>query len=446
MSTKITSFEMENVKRVRAVKYSPAQTGLTTLGGNNAQGKTSILDGIVYALGGEKYRPSGLQRVGGVVPANVKIELSNGVLVERSGKNATLKVTDPNGGKSGQRLLDEFIEELALNLPKFLNMKSADKAKVLLQILGIEQELKEIDEAEKAAYDERTVQGRIADQKEKYAAEMPEWHNVPEEPLTSGELVAQSQQIMQRNAERQAARENIQALQAAALLTARRFEDKEARVKELAAMLDKAKAELAEAEADAVQAAIKAEQAAVIPVDENESTAEIEARLNELEEINGKIRANSDKQKAINDAEDAREVYRALSAKVEAVRERRRALLASVRLPLPELSVEAGELVYKGQQWDCMSGMEQVRVACAIVRRLKPECGFVLLDKLEGFDTVQLGELGAWLEAEGLQAIATRVSTGEECSIIIEDGMIAGGENRECVDEIPQPPAQDMDW
>jgi NAD(P) transhydrogenase subunit alpha len=31
---------------------------------------------------------------------------------------------------------------------------------------------------------------------------------------------------------------------------------------------------------------------------------------------------------------------------------------------------------------------------------------------------------GEWLEKEGLQAIATRVSTGDECSIIIEDGYI----------------------
>ena len=37
-------------------------------------------------------------------------------------------------------------------------------------------------------------------------------------------------------------------------------------------------------------------------------------------------------------------------------------------------------------------------------------------------DTDTLKEFGEWLEKEGLQAIATRVSTGEECSIIIEDG------------------------
>ena len=37
-------------------------------------------------------------------------------------------------------------------------------------------------------------------------------------------------------------------------------------------------------------------------------------------------------------------------------------------------------------------------------------------------DTETLREFGEWLEAEGLQAIATRVSTGDECSVIIEDG------------------------
>ena len=53
-----------------------------------------------------------------------------------------------------------------------------------------------------------------------------------------------------------------------------------------------------------------------------------------------------------------------------------------------------------------------------------PKCGFVLLDKLEQMDLNTLNEFGKWLEHEGLQAIATRVSTGDECSIIIEDGMV----------------------
>ena len=90
-----------------------------------------------------------------------------------------------------------------------------------------------------------------------------------------------------------------------------------------------------------------------------------------------------------------------------------------------------GELTYKGQKWDNMSGSDRLKVATAIVRELNPKCGFVLLDKLEQMDRTTLQEFGQWLEAEGLQAIATRVSTGEECSILIEDGYVLGQEHPE---------------
>ena len=81
--------------------------------------------------------------------------------------------------------------------------------------------------------------------------------------------------------------------------------------------------------------------------------------------------------------------------------------------------------------WDNMSSSEQLKVATAIVRKLNPKCGFVLLDKLEQMDVDTLQEFGKWLEQEGLQAIATRVSTGDECSIIIEDGMVASAQDPE---------------
>ncbi|MCY9764213.1 chromosome segregation protein SMC, partial [Paenibacillus alvei] len=110
--------------------------------------------------------------------------------------------------------------------------------------------------------------------------------------------------------------------------------------------------------------------------------------------------------------------------------------LTNANLPLPGLSVEDGELIYNGQKWDNMSGADQLQVSTAIVRKLKPDCGFILLDKLEQMDLDTLQEFGQWLEQEGLQAIATRVSTGNECSIIIEDGYVVGQEQPNIV----QPP------
>ena len=94
MSVKITALEAENIKRIKAVELEPSPTGLTVIGGKNNQGKTSVLDAICWGLGGEKYRPSKAQREGALLPPNLKITLSNGIIVERKGKNSALKVTE----------------------------------------------------------------------------------------------------------------------------------------------------------------------------------------------------------------------------------------------------------------------------------------------------------------------------------------------------------------
>ncbi len=191
MSVKINALELENVKRIKAVKIEPAKNGLTVIGGRNNQGKTSVLDSIAWALGGNKYKPSNPERTGSVIPPHLKVTLDNGIIVERSGKNGSLKVTDPNGSKSGQQLLDSFIEQLALDLPKFMAMSSKEKANVLLKIIGIGDKLYELETAEQKFYNQRVTIGRIADQKQKYANELPMYNNVPNEPVSASELIRQ---------------------------------------------------------------------------------------------------------------------------------------------------------------------------------------------------------------------------------------------------------------
>ena len=63
--------------------------------------------------------------------------MSNGLVVERKGKNSDLKVIDPTGRKGGQQLLNEFVEQLALDLPKFMQANGKEKANTLLQIIGV---------------------------------------------------------------------------------------------------------------------------------------------------------------------------------------------------------------------------------------------------------------------------------------------------------------------
>jgi predicted ATP-dependent endonuclease of OLD family len=407
--SKILSLELSDVKRIKAVALEPKDNGLTIIGGRNGQGKTSVLDAIAWTLGGDKFKPSNPQRDGSVVPPAMKITLDNGITVERSGKNSALKVTDESGRKGGQALLNSFLTSFALDLPKFLECTPKEKANVLLQIIGVGDKLTEYDNEEAKLYNRRLEIGRIAEQKAKYAAEMPHHPDAPAEPVSVSELIRRQQDILARNGENQRKRANAKALmENAAALKAREVQ------------LERELAEVREQLAVAQQDADIASKTAAELVDE--STAELEESIRNAETINAKVADNANKARAQKEADEYKGEYDSLTDAIEDVRNSRRALLNGADMPLPELSVENGELTYNGQKWDCMSGSEQLKAAAAIVRRLNPECGFVLIDKLEQMDRQTLDEFGAWLEKEGLQAIATRVSTGDECSIIIEDG------------------------
>ncbi|HFU9391077.1 TPA: AAA family ATPase [Streptococcus agalactiae] len=409
MTITINKLEIENVKRIKAVKVEPSSKGLTIIGGNNNQGKTSVLDSIAWVLGGNKFKPSQAAREGTMVPPTLKITMSNGLIVERKGKNSSLKVIDPNGQKGGQQLLDSFVEELAINLPKFMDGTPKEKADVLLEIIGVGDQLAELELKEKELYNQRHTIGVIADQKEKFANEQPYYNDAPKELISIADLIQQQQEVLAKNGENARKRQNLSVIQ-------QNHQFKQSEVEHLKQQLATAEKQLQELSSD-LEIAQRDTMSLI-----DESTAEIEENISNIEEVNRKVRANLDKDKAEEDAKHQREQYNILTNDIESIRQQKRDLLINADLPLEGLSVDDGKLLYLGQEWDNMSGSQQLIVATAIVRKLKPDCGFVLIDKLEQMDNITLEQFGKWLEQEGLQAIATRVSTGEECAIIIEDG------------------------
>ena len=408
---KINKLELENVKKIKAVALTPSANGLTIIGGNNAQGKTSVLDAICWALGGNKYKPSNPQNDASVIPPNLNITLSNGLVVERTGKNSTLKVTDPNGNKGGQQLLDEFIEQLAIDLPKFMESSSKDKANTLLQIIGVGDQLALLEKEEKELYNERLAIGRIADQKKKFAKEQEYYQDAPKDLVSPSELIQKQQEILAKNGENQRKRENVARIEQDVAFFTKEVNSLKIQLNNKQEQLNISLADLEIAKKDAVDLI-------------DESTEELEQSIANIDEINRKVRANLDKEKAEDEAREYERQYESLTCKITEVRDSKTELLKGAQLPLEGLSVEDGELTYNNQKWDNMSGAERLKVSTAIVRKLNPKCGFVLLDKLECMDMDTLNEFGRWLEQEGLQAIATRVSTGDECSIIIEDGYV----------------------
>ena len=74
-----------------------------------------------------------------------------------------------------------------------MEMSDKEKANELLQLLGVEDELKKLEGEYQEIYAKRHSIGQIANQKDKYAKELPAYDEVPQEPISASELIKQQQ-------------------------------------------------------------------------------------------------------------------------------------------------------------------------------------------------------------------------------------------------------------
>lgn len=427
----ITSLEVQDFKRVQLVRYTPKASGLTVIGGRNSQGKSSTLDAVKMLFGGEKFTPTSPIHEG-AKKSTLTGTLSNGLQVKVSitPSGAYYTITDPSGKKAGITLLKETVPQIALDLPAFLQASDKEKAKTLLKIIGVD--LTPFEERHAKLYGEREQIGRLRDRAKHHAEAMPYNEAVGTELVTPADIMAELEKKVAVNSRNRELRQKAEQARANIRTQEERISAQQQMVDDLEKRLTDARRELILREAgkaalqDALDCALKATAAV-----QDEDTTMLKQRMAQIEDTNQEVRKNLEREKALAEAEGYAEEYRALNGQIETNQAEMRALLDGAEMPLEGLSVEAGILTYRGKAWDCMGDAERLKVATSIVRKINPSCGFVLLDGLERMDIQTLETFGAWLQEQGLQVLGTKVSSGPECSIIIEDGLMVGGAETE---------------
>ena len=207
---KITGLKLENVKRIKLVEIQPAENGLTIIGGNNGEGKTSVLDGIAYALGGESFRPSALTNGDG--NAYIRVDIGD-YTVERKGKNAELRITDRNGMKGGQKMLNEIVGKFALDLSKFMNANDQEKTKLLLKMFPeLETMLDEYKRESEQLRGKRTEINRDIVRMQAQYDMMPCHSDIPEAEIQVSDLIEQLNAESQKEKDLEEKRRNAEAI------------------------------------------------------------------------------------------------------------------------------------------------------------------------------------------------------------------------------------------
>lgn len=436
MSTKIIKLTAENVKRLNVVEITP-EGNLVVISGRNGQGKSSVLDSIMYALAGAGSLPSKPVKRG-EEKAVVELDLGD-LVVKRTFTptgGTTLVVTNKDGVRqtSPQGILDALVGRLSFDPLAFAQQEAKERSETLRVLVGLDFTAK--DAEKQKHYDERTNVNREAKNIEARLVNLPATYaDVPAEEVSTATVLDEQSKASAKNAENESARRRASVLDTEAKAAAERvrmetdaiqqIRDEISRLQE---KVTKRKVVLTEFVAQQEEmakqsAAAMAGLSSLVDAD----LTQFKTRLVTIENTNGKIRQNKQRADLTEQLKARTKNADGLTKKIESIEKSKREAIGAVKFPVDGLSIsETGEVLFNGLPFEQASTAEQLRVSVAIGLALNSKLRILLVRRGSDLDADSLRMVAEMATAADAQVWLERVSEDGQSAVIIEDGYVKG--------------------
>jgi P-loop containing region of AAA domain len=243
MHSRILSFTVENFKKIRVVEVRP-KGRVTKITGRNGQGKTSILDAFTALFEGKRAIPEKPVRRGAE-----KSKLT-GILSDDQGRpwliarrtisgdrttNLTIEAAPGAERPAGtpQAVLDELIGAMTFDPVAFIGLDSKKQVEMLRQLVKLDIDIDDLNNATRLDYAERTVINRKVDELKALAAAAIYSPGLPKDKVDESAIVAKiteandaNRQIGARIAEKNRLAQVVSEMEKAAQLHAALIEEK----------------------------------------------------------------------------------------------------------------------------------------------------------------------------------------------------------------------------
>lgn len=411
---KVLRLQAENVKRLIAVDITP-EGAVVTVTGKNGAGKSSVLDSIWYALGGERAIPGEPVRKG-EKGAKVTLDLGD-LIVERkwTEKGTYLAVTNKDGLKypNPQKVLDALCGKLTFDPLEFSRQRPEDQAKTLAALVGLD--LTTIEAKRKRLYDERRDLNRDVKRLEADCAQLPT--DMPE--LLD---VKAAEDTVRRVREQERMVDSHRQGVAVA----------ETAHTNAVAAVERAEAELHEARRRVVLAKEAVEQTYERLRIVRESTPKppettLEEALRAVREANDSEAAFSRWQAAEKSRENlakAKDQAQRMTDGLEALDQEAQAMIAACEFPLPGLSIVDGIVRFGDVPFEQCSSAEQLRISTAIAMRMNPKLRILRIADGSLLDHDSMRMLEQLAADQDYQVWLEVVESDDPTAVWIEDGQI----------------------
>lgn len=424
---KILELRSENVKRLKAATIKP-DGALVVIGGDNDQGKSSVLDSIVYALGGKSTIPPKPLRSGaknGKVV--VKLDGDDGLhlsplTVERtfsdSGKTQ-LRITTDDGyeAPSPQSILDGLCARgLAFDPLAFTRKSPKEQAEMLRKIVGLD--FSELDQKRKQLYDQRTEVNRDGKALRARFDAMPFHDDAPKEEVSVAELIEERKRREAVNRQNQQQRSAVATAERKCEQLQREAFELEEQIRQLQLKLEAKQADRKSAESQ-----LETLKAAVSEL-KDEDTSDIDERVASAVSLNSKLASNLQRATVEKELEALREESARLSEDIDDIDAEKLKQTSEAQWPVEGLGFDENGVTFKGLPFEQSSSSDQLCVAASIGLAMNPALRVLLIHDGSLIGDKRLERLAKLAADKDAQIWIERVSTGEECSVIIEDGAV----------------------
>ena len=410
----IIGLQAENVKRLTAVKIElPPAPGTVIIAGENAAGKSSVLDAICAAIGGGDWAiPEPIRK--GAERALVVLTTEDLVVTRRfTAENTYLDVSNRDGlpYKSPQSLLDSLVAKVALDPVKFADMPAKQQASVLLKLCPLDLNIEDPGTAYPRLYEERALSNRVLAQREAVLAQTPPVEAPPVEvsvqTLLERASVLRGEQSVQQGkaAEAQTAQAEMQTAQADVAKTKEALQLAEARLAQRTANYEACVQALAAV--PNVDAEVAAAHEAVAAA---ERTNALARKAQERAALEAQVLAG---RATVEKLENA--LRRNLAERADAFKH--------AKFPVSDLSVDdAGQLTYKGVLLCQASRAEQIKVGLALAAACNPTLKVCFIRDGSLLDAQSMATVEEVAKAHNLQVWLERVGDDGPAAIQIVEG------------------------
>lgn len=413
----ILKLHVENFKRIKVATIEPDETGAVILTGKNGHGKTSLMDSIMFGIGGPKaMRGASLE---GLVhddadQANIFLDLGD-MTVERIIRNGTqaVKVQTKDGKlASPQSVLDALYSRYTFDPLEFTLLNARQQRDALMALVTLDVDIDQLDADRAAAFDERTALSR----------RIKDLGAVPEidESLPSDEVSAAA--VLERISVAQ----GVVASNLAGHQELVRLRDESRfQLENISAI--RMQLEQLEKQAQVTLEKITEQEQVVAGHEVPEDLDVLKVELASVEATNAAIRANNTAREIGVAIEAVTAEHDGLTEKINGIDKERAGALERAEFPIDGLGFDADGVTFNGRPFSAACSAEQIRVSMGIAIAANPNLKIARIMNGSLLDSDSLKIVSDMARDSGSQVWIEMVDHGGGVGFILEDGELVDG-------------------